>query len=218
MVEIDEIRKEALIRAIEEAKKASKERNFEQSVEVIITTEGLDLKKPENRVRAIIHLPEETGKPKRICVFADGMAADQAKEAGADFIITSTDMDALAGNRKKVKEISREYDFFLAYPQMMRRVGQVFGFALGPRGKTPEVITPTMDLAAKMKELRNSISIYLRQQPVAACTIGSERMDSKSLAENALAVITTIYNRVREKARIGHIYVKMTMGRPVRVV
>jgi len=218
MVEVDDIRKEDLVKAIEDAKKSSKKRNFEQSVEVIITTEGLDLRRPENRVRAIIPLPEDTGKKKKVCVFADGLAADQAREAGADLVITSADIDALAGDKKKVKKLSREYDFFLAYPQMMRRVGQVFGFALGPKGKTPEVITPTMDLAAKIKELRNSASIYLRQQPVASCAIGLESMESGRLAENAFAVITTIYNKIREKARIGHIYVKTTMGKPVMVV
>ena len=39
-----------------------------------------------------------------------------------------------------------------------------------------------------------------------------------ALAENAMAVISEVHGRIREKAKISRIYVKTTMGKPVRVL
>ncbi len=217
MVNVEELKKEDLVKAIEEAKGKSGERNFRQTVEIIITTEGLDLKKPENRVRQTISLPKEIGRPRKICVFAEGRNADRALEAGADRVMARRELEGLSGNKKAVKKMAGEYDFFLSEPQLISLVGRVCGSALGPRGKTPQVITPTTDLDKTMKELKNSSRLYLRNRPEASCGIGTMDMPSEDLAENVMAVVHAFYTSVREKAKIDRIYVKTTMGRPVRV-
>ncbi len=217
MVNIEDLKKEDLIKAIEEAKEKSGERRFQQTVELVITTKGLDLKKPENRVRRTIALPKETGKHRKIFVFAGGMNIDRALEAGADRVMVEGEIEGLSGNKKAVKKIAREYDFFLSEPQLIRIVGKVYGSALGPRGKTPQIITPTTDLKKTIEELKNSVRIYLRNRPEASCGIGTVETPSEDLAENAMAVITTFHTSVREKARVDRIYVKTSMGRPIMV-
>jgi len=212
------LRIEDLKEKIKEALQNSKKRKFEQSVEVIIAIDGLDLKKPENRMLLTIPLPKEIKKKRTICVFADGPFAEEARNIGVDRVITKSELEELSGRKREIKKIANKYDFFLAQPQLMSLVGKYFGFALGPRGKMPTIISSTTDLREKVKTLRNSVRINLRKNPEAACSIGTETMDIEALAENAMAVISEVHGRIREKAKISRIYVKTTMGKPVRVL
>lgn len=218
MSEVLDLSEEKLMQAIDEAKKKGRKRNFEQSVEIVITTEGLDLKKPENRVLQIITLPQKMSREKKLCVFADGETAEKALNSGADRVISRRELDSLAGNRKEVKKISKSFDFFLAEPPFMGNIGKVFGFALGPKGKMPQVITPSTDLERRIEALKNSARIHLRNRPEASCSIGTEKMPSKELAKNAQAVISSFDQSIREKGKTKKIYLKLTMVEPVRVV
>jgi large subunit ribosomal protein L1 len=217
MSKLFRVDKEAIVRALEEAKK-SRKRNFRQSVELIIALEGLDLKKPENRIRGIVRLPHSPGKDRKIAMFADGAMAEKAKEAGVDSVITSNDLDDVSGSRREAKKLAKRFDFFISEPRLMAKVGKVLGFTLGPRGKMPQIVTPATDIASLIEGLRSSVNINVRNNPMVAVAIGSEDMDNEELAENALAVIEFIRNKVSDKARIGRIYVKTTMGKPVRVI
>ncbi|RLG61156.1 50S ribosomal protein L1, partial [Candidatus Geothermarchaeota archaeon] len=167
-----EIDKELLIEKIGVAKQLSKKRKFKQSIEVIIAIKGLDLKRPENRMNFIITLPNELGKQKRVCVFADGPFAEEAKKQGADRILTRADIESLAGNKAKIKKMAKEYDFFIAQPELMGQVGKYFGFVLGPRGKMPIIIRDPAQLRDRINELRRSVRVQLRYNPEVACSIG----------------------------------------------
>lgn len=213
-----EIDKERLRKAIEEAKKKSKKRRFTQSVELVLAIEGLDLKKPENRIRATIKLPHPSPKKRSIAVFAEGVIAEKAKEAGVDKVFSEKELNGLSGLKRDIRKIARKYDFFLAEPRFMALVGKIMGFALGPRGKMPQIITPNMDIKKVVEDLRQSVSVNVRNNPMVGVSIGTEDMDDEELAENALAVIKAIESRLPEKSYIKKVYVKTTMGPPVRVI
>jgi large subunit ribosomal protein L1 len=217
MSKVFRLDKEALIKALDEAKK-TKKRNFKQSIELIVAIEGLDLKKPENRIRGVVKLPHSTGKDKKIAMFADGAMADKAKEAGVDEVISSKELDDVSGSRRDAKKLAKKYDFFLSEPRLMAKVGKVLGFTLGPRGKMPQIVTPATDIASLVQDLRSSVNINVRNNPMVAVAIGNEDMDNEELADNALAVIEFVRNKVSDKARIKKVYVKTTMGKPVKVM
>jgi len=213
-----EISREKLIEAIRKAKEKSKKRNFIQSIELIIAIEGLDLKKPEDRIRMTVKLPNPSKKSGRIAVFADGIIADKAKEAGADKVISEKELTSLSGLKRDIRKLVKGFDFFLSEPRLMALVGRVMGFALGPRGKMPQIITPNVDLKKVIENLRSSVSINVRNNPMVGVSIGTEDMDDEKLAENALAVIKAVENKLSEKAYIKRIYIKTTMGSPVQVI
>ncbi len=212
-----EITVEKLAEAIKEAKEKSKKRNFTQSIELIIAIEGLDLKKPENRIRTTIKLPYPP-KKKLIAVFADGVVAEKAKEAGVDHVFSEKDLSGLSGLKREIRKIAKKYDFFLAEPKLMALIGKIMGFALGPRGKMPQIITPATDIKKLVDELRASVFVNVRNNPMIGVSIGSEDMDDDKLAENALTVIKSIESKLPEKAYIKRIYVKTTMGPSIRVI
>ena len=58
---------------------------FKESIDIAINL-GVDPRKSDQVVRGATNLPAGTGKTKRVAVFAQGAAADAAKEAGADVV------------------------------------------------------------------------------------------------------------------------------------
>ncbi len=212
------ISKDSLKEAIDKAKKESKKRNFLQSVELIIAIEGLDLRKPENRIVGSVKLPNPPTKLKKIAAFADGAMAEKLREAGVDAIFSSKNLDEISGSRREARKIAKKYDFFVAEPALMAKIGKVMGFTLGPRGKMPQIITPNIDVKSFIENLRSSVRIYVRNNPMVAVAIGQEDMDSEKLAENALAVIEYVKSKLGDKGKISRIYVKTTMGPTIRVM
>ena len=113
--------------AIALAKKVSK-RNFDEAVELHIVTSA-DPRHSDQQVRGFAELPHGTGKQVRILVFAEGDAANDAKEAGADMI---ADPDII----KKIESGWSEFDVSIATPDQMSKIGKL-GRYLGRKGLMP---------------------------------------------------------------------------------
>ena len=58
---------------------------FDETIELHVKL-GVDPKHADQQVRGVIVLPNGTGKTVRTLVIAKGEKADQAQEAGADFV------------------------------------------------------------------------------------------------------------------------------------
>ncbi len=211
---------EALVEAVEQAKQVGKQRNFKQSVELIMNLRDIDLKKPENRIYELVELPHGRGdKYAKICIIAGPTLATEAKKIPeVDRVIEREELEALVGNKRLAKKIASQYDFFLVEPAMMGLAAKALGAALGGRGKRPQPIPQGTSLVDLVRSLKKSIVINVRKNPQAMCLIGTEGMDSRMLAENAAAVISKIVEKLERRFRnIQSIYVKRTMGEPVKV-
>jgi large subunit ribosomal protein L1 len=132
------INKEVLLSKIKEALKAGKPRRFRQSVELIVVLRDVDLNKPENRINLLVELPHPP-KLNKIGAFAHGAFEVQVKNAGVDAVITKDQIEALAGNKRSIRKLAKQYDFFVSSPDLMPLLGRVVGPIFGPRGKMPEV-------------------------------------------------------------------------------
>ncbi|MEW6749203.1 MAG: 50S ribosomal protein L1 [Candidatus Micrarchaeota archaeon] len=191
-------------------------KKFTQSMEIIINMRGIDFAKSENRLNLDIVLPHgKGGKELKSAVFADGAMADEAKKAGADLVIMPDALSSWAAPAK-VKELARGY-FLLTQPNLMGSVAKAMGQTLGKMGKLPQPITGKVsDLIERSKK-----SVRIRSKgkylPTAQALVGSESMESDKILENAETVYEAVKNKVSE-GNIKSVYVKLTMGRPVRVV
>lgn len=90
---------------------------FDESVEIALNL-GLDPRKPNQSVKGVASLPYGTGKVVRVCVFALGNQAKEAKAAGAD----------LVGGEELVAQIQAgniNFDTFIATPETMIFVGKL---------------------------------------------------------------------------------------------
>lgn len=120
---------------------------FDEAVDVAVCI-GIDAKKTDQLVRGSVSLPKGTGKSVKIAVFAEGVRADEAKAAGADFVGGADLAD-------KIEKGFTDFDMTIASPDMMKYVGKL-GKVLGPQGKmpSPKAGTVTPNVAAAVKEFK----------------------------------------------------------------
>ena len=211
--------KQEILEAVKKAKDESKPRNFTQSVDVVINIKDLDVKKPENRIDEEVFLPKGRGKEVKIAFIADGELAVQAKNAGADLVITKSELEDMGKNRKDAKKIANQYNFFVAQADLMPLVGRFLGPVLGPRKKMPKPVPASAKPDPILERLKSTVKIRIKDQPVIQAMVGSHEMDDEMIAENIEAVLG-ILDRNLEKGRnqIKSMYVKTSMGPVVRVV
>lgn len=136
--------KEEAIKLVKETSTSS----FDGSVEVAMRL-NLDTKKADQQLRGAIVLPKGTGKTKKVLVIAKGDKANQAREAGADYV---GDVDML---EKIEKENWFDFDTMIATPDMMPLLGKL-GKVLGPKGlmPNPKTGTVTMDVIKAVEEVK----------------------------------------------------------------
>jgi large subunit ribosomal protein L1 len=208
-----------IMEAVKKAKEESKPRNFTQSLDVVINIKDLDVKKPENRIEEEVFLPNGRGKDVKIAFIADGELAVQAKNAGADLIISKVELEDLGKDRKRAKKIANAYTFFVAQADLMPFVGRFLGPVLGPRKKMPKPVPATIKPDSIIKRLKSTVKIRIKDQPVIQAIVGSVDMDDQMVVDNIEALLDAL-DRKLEKGRnqIKSMYVKTTMGPVARVI
>ena len=124
----------ALEEAIELLKKMPQVK-FDSTVEMALRL-GVDTRKSDQTVRGAVALPAGTGKNVRVAVVADGPAADEAREAGADYVGYEDIIN-------KIKGGWLDFDVLIATSDAMKQV-RPLGRQLGPRGLMPNPKTGTV--------------------------------------------------------------------------
>lgn len=215
--------KEEFLEGIKKSKEKAKDREFEQSVDLIVNLKNVDLEDPNNRIDDYVSLPEGRGKGIKTCAIVGKRLAGKAEEA-CDYVINvDTELEDYKENPKKIRKIASEVDFVLAAAPKMNAVGKVFGRYLGPRGKMPDpdlgcVIAPGQDIKPVVEDLKDMVKVKAKEQPVVHVLIGTEKMENEALAENALEVYDRV-ERILPKStnQIGKVFVKLTMGPSIKV-
>ena len=212
--------KDMFEKAIAKAKAQAKKRNFLESVDLTVNFRNVDFKKPENRIDLKVVLPKGRGKPVKIAAITDkALATELKKENIVDKIISKEELQGL--DKKAVKKLAKEFDFFIAEPAVMPLVGRIMGPVLGPRKKMPIVVPPNVRaIKSTVENLRNTVVITNKKGkplPTVHAPIGVVTMNDADLAENAMAVLRAITGKVNEQ-NIRSVYVKTTMGPSVRVI
>jgi large subunit ribosomal protein L1 len=206
-----------VLEAIKKAKQNSKKRKFVQSIELMVNMKDVDLKKPENRLNIELTLPNEIGREPKICVIAAGDLAVKAKNAGV-YVIDKDELGEVARNKKNVKKLAQEYDFFVARADIMPQVGKTLGSVLGPRGKMPKPVPPNADIKTVLDQYKKNARIRMRENPVIHLRVGNEEMDEKKIADNVQSVINFLEGKFEKGSRnIKSVYLKTTMGPAIKV-
>ncbi|MDO5767868.1 MAG: 50S ribosomal protein L1 [Psychrobacter sp.] len=178
---------------------------FKESIDIAINL-GVDPRKSDQVVRGATNLPAGTGKTKRVAVFAQGAAAEAAKEAGADIV----GMDDLA---EQIKAGNMDFDVVIAAPDAMRVVGQL-GTILGPRGlmPNPKVGTVTPNVAEAVANTKAGQATYrVDKAGIIHTTIGQVGFTAEQIMQNAQALLADI-KRAKPATSKGVYIKKITLS------
>ena len=204
-----------LVEMIKEAK-SSKERKFKQSLELIMVFKDIDVKKGF-AINETVQLPKQSGSPATVCVMASGEMGLKAKNAKADRVLNTDELNKLGSDKRESRKFIKKYDFFLADTQLMPVVGKVLGQLLGPRGKMPTPVPFNASIESLLQRFRSSIRVRVRNSLSMNCKIGDEKMEDGDLAANANAVISAVEKKLPNGDKnIKNILVKTTMGKAVK--
>ena len=177
---------------------------FDESVELAINL-GVDPKHADQIVRGTVALPNGIGKDIKVLVFARDDLAEEAKNAGADFV-GADDMV------EKVKGGWTDIDVVVAAPDMMAEVGKL-GKILGPRGlmPNPKIGTVTKDIAKAVTEVKaGKIEFRVEKNGIIHNSIGKVSFSKEKIVENAKVFLGAIL-KAKPQAAKGLYMKKITM-------
>jgi len=145
-------------------------------------------------------------------------------ESESEFIDTITEIDFKKySDKKKLKNLVKKYDFFIAQAKLMPKVATVFGRVLGPAGKMP---SPQMGIVLNadekaINELKEKINTSLRiraKEPSIKVAVGKEDMKDEEIIENVLSIYNELLKALpRDKENIKNIELKFTMTKPIKM-
>lgn len=203
--------KEDILSALAELRKHEK-RKFQQSVDLIINLKSFDIKR-EN-VSLFVNLPHKS-RDIKVCAFLN--TKSKIVET-----ITKSEFDKYK-NKKDVKKLTKNYDFFIAHASLMPSIAQVFGKYLGAAGKMPSpqlgIITNDSDSEIQKIIGRAERTVRVRtKEPSIKLIIGKEDMKDEDIEENIAAVYNALLNALpRKKDNIRSVLVKFTMSKPSKI-
>lgn len=188
---------------------------FDETVELHVRL-GVDSRHADQQVRGAVVLPHGTGRTKRVLVLAKGPKADEAKEAGAEFVGDDDMIDKIQ------KENWFDFDVIIATPDMMGKLGRL-GKVLGPKGlmPNPKAGTVTMDVTKAVNEVKaGKIEYRLDKSNIIHCPVGKVSFGAEKIEENVKALMEAII-KAKPAAAKGQ-YIKScslaaTMGPGIKV-
>ncbi|MGH3503253.1 MAG: 50S ribosomal protein L1 [Nocardioidaceae bacterium] len=189
------------IRLVQQGSKAK----FDETVDVAVRL-GVDPRKADQMVRGTVNLPHGTGKTARVLVLAGGQKADEAIEAGADYVGTDDMIERIQGGWL-------DFDAVVATPDMMGKVGRL-GRILGPRGlmPNPKTGTVTMDVAKAVGEIKGGkIEFRVDRHANLHFVVGKASFDEQQLVANYTAALEEVL-RLKPSTSKGRYIKKVTVS------
>ena len=178
---------------------------FDETVEIAVNL-GVDPKYADQMVRGVVNLPSGTGKDVRVAVFAKDAKADEAKEAGADFVGAEDLMEKIQGG-------FMDFDRVIASPDMMAVVGRL-GKVLGPRGlmPNPKVGTVTPNVAQAVKDAKSgSVEFRVEKAGLIHAGIGKASFTEGDIETNVKAFLDAL-TKARPSGAKGQFVRKITLS------
>lgn len=178
---------------------------------------GVNAQHADQNIRGTVTLPHGTGKSARVVVFAEGDAARQAEEAGADFVGTDDLVD-------KIVDGWIDFDATIATPDLMRTIMPKLGRVLGPRGLMPNAKagTVTTDVTETIQNIKAGQIEYRveRTSGIIHVPIGKTSFEETSIKENLNAIMGALVAARPPSVKgryIRSVAISATMGVGIRI-
>ena len=187
---------------------------FDASVDLNIRL-GVDPRKANQMVRGSVTLPHGTGKVVRVLVLCNPDKAQEALDAGADYV-------GLDEYIQKIKEGWTDIDVVITTPNIMPKVGAL-GRILGPRGlmPNPKTGTVTMEVGKAVQEVKaGKIDFKVDKYGIINCGVAKVSFSPEKIVENAKELIQTVIKLKPAAAKgtyMKSVFISSTMSPGVQI-
>jgi large subunit ribosomal protein L1 len=196
--------------------KANAPARFDETFELHLRM-GIDPRHADQMVRGVVVMPRGMGKTVRILVFADGEAAEMAREAGADYV----GLDDLIA---QIQGGWLEFDMAVAVPTAMGKVGRL-GRILGPRGLMPSPKSGTVVQPSEIKRVieearKGRVEYRVDKTANIHIPFGKRSFEVEALLHNLGAAVDSVLRNkpaASKGAYIKKAYLTTTMSPSLRV-
>ena len=141
-----------------------------------------------------------------------------------DAVVTQSEFEKYIKDKRLVKKLSEENDFFVAQANIMPKVAAAFGRVLGPKGKMPNpkagcIVAPNANLQTLHDNLQKTVKISGKKSPLIQTIIGNEESSEQDIIENSKFVFNNLVHHLPIGINnIKSAYVKYTMTKPIKVM
>lgn len=224
MAKLTKKRKEAIAKvdknktySLEEASALVKEitsTKFDASIDLAVRL-GVDPRKANQMVRGVVSLPHGTGKDMKVLALVTPDKAQEATDAGADYVGLDEYLD-------KIKAGWTDVDVIITMPSVMGKLGPL-GRVLGPRGlmPNPKTGTVTMDVAKAVTEVKaGKIDFKVDKSGIIHAAIGKVSFSAEKIEGNAQELLSTLMKLKPTAAKgtyIKSIFMSSTMSPSIAV-
>ncbi|QQG39037.1 MAG: hypothetical protein HYS32_01085 [Candidatus Woesearchaeota archaeon] len=211
--------KEEILQTIKLVRSYSKKRNFNQGFDLIINLKDLDLKK--DKVEAFVTF-DEPFRGIGVGAFVDSTLKSQAEEL-CDVVIVKDNFNKFKDNKKEIKKMSKNVDFFISQADLMAQVATVFGKVLGPRGLMPNpkvgaVILPKGNIKPIVDKLKKTTKVEAKGGMMIKILVGKEDMGDEKISNNVIRVYESLVNALpKGEQNVKNSILKFTMGIPIAI-
>jgi len=215
MSKLDQAALRVAVKAMLESAKASK-RGFVETVELQVGLKNYDPQR-DKRFSGAVKLPNACKPRLKVCMLGDAIHIDEAKKNNVEF----RDIDALKAlnkNKKLVKKLADSYDVFLASDSVIKQIPRVLGPGLNKAGKFPTLLSHSETLHDKTNGLRNTVKWQLKKVLCLGVAVGSVNLSEDQLLVNIQMAVNFLVSLLKKNwQNVRSLYIKSTMGKPIRI-
>lgn len=188
-----------------------KKRNFTESIELQITLKNYDPQR-DKRFSGTFRLPEIPRPNLKCCVLGNAAHCEQADrievaQRSAD------DLKKLNKNKKLVKKLAKQYDFFLASDNMIKQIPRLLGPGLTKAGKFPTLLASGEDMQEKIDEVKSTIKFQMKKVMCLNVAVGHVGMEKQQVIVNIQLAANFLASLLKKQwQNIGQMFIKTTMG------
>lgn len=191
-------------------------RNFLESVELQIGLKNLDPAK-DKRFAGSYVLPKEARPNTKVCIIGDQKHLDIAKDLKID-CVSADDLKKFDKKKKPIKKWASSYDALLATDTLIKTIPRLVGPQLNKMGMFPSPISHGDDIQARIVEIKSTVKFQLKKVLCLGVAIGHVNMTESDLKAHLILSINFLVSLLKKGwQNIRSLYVKSSMGKPVRI-
>ncbi|KAL3688407.1 hypothetical protein R1sor_014716 [Riccia sorocarpa] len=206
--------REAITQIVTEAKE--KNRKFTETVELQIGLKNYDPQK-DKRFSGSVRLPHIPRPKMKVCMLGDAQHVEEAEKMGLDYMDVES-LKKMNKNKKLVKKLAKKYHAFLASEAVIKQIPRLLGPGLNKAGKFPGLVSHQESLEAKVNETKAMVKFQLKKVLCMGVAVGNCEMEEKQIFQNTQMSVNFLVSLLKKNwQNVRVLYLKTTMGKPVRI-